>query len=295
MSASAAPPGAVPASVWVAGARPRTLGAAVVAVLAGAAASGHPFSWQTPVALLVAVSLQIGVNYANDYFDGISGIDRDRVGPVRLTASGLAPPRAVLNAALFAVGIGAAAGLALALATQPLLLLAGAAAIAAVLLYSGGPRPYASLGLGDLMVLLFFGPVAVCGTALTIAGHVPAAAWWASASVGLLAVAILIANNARDIVSDRLAGKRTLAVRLGAAGTRGLFVAVIAAAFVLPVIGVISGAMPRWSLLILLALPLTATPIAAVRDPARIRVALPATAKLHLAAGLLLTLGLALP
>ena len=174
-------------------------------------------AWRLAAALVVAAGLQIGVNLANDYFDGVRGVDtHERMGPPRLVASGAASPRAVLTAALISLGLAAVCGLALALATTPaLILVVGALALVAALLYSGGPRPYAGLGLGELMVFLFFGLMATCGSAYVMVETVPAAAWWGGVVMGLLAVAVLVANNLRDIPTDEASGKRTLAVRLG--------------------------------------------------------------------------------
>jgi 1,4-dihydroxy-2-naphthoate octaprenyltransferase len=216
-------------SVWWAGARPRTLGAGLAPVVLGTAAAGEVIWWRFAAALLVGVGLQVGVNYANDYFDGVRGVDtHERLGPPRLTASGEASPRAVLVAALVALGVAAVAGLALALATEPLLILfVGALALVAALLYSGGPRPYAGLGLGEVMVFAFFGLMATCGTAFVMVETVPAEAWWCGAALGFLAVAILVANNLRDIPTDEIAGKRTLAVLLGDTDTRRLYTALV--------------------------------------------------------------------
>src|SRR5512132_152928 len=222
-------------NVWVQGARPRTLVAAVCPVLVGtaaAAAEGPVVAWRAVAALLVALALQVGVNYANDYSDGLRGADTPaRLGPARLTAAGLAAPAAVRRAAVVAFAVAALAGLALAVAVDLRLLLVGVAAIAAAVLYTGGPRPYGYAGFGELAVLAFFGVVATCGSAYVQLGRVPGAAAAASVTVGLGAVAILLANNVRDIDGDRLAGKRTLAVRLGQARARGLFTAVVAAMF----------------------------------------------------------------
>ena len=190
--------------------------------------------WRLGAALLVAVGLQVGVNLANDAFDGMKGVDTaDRVGPPRLTQTGAATPRAVLVAALASIAVAGFAGLALAIATSPaLILVVGALAIVAALLYSGGPRPYAGLGLGELMVFVFFGLVATCGTSYVMVETIPASAWWCGAAMGLLAVAILEANNIRDIATDAVAGKRTLAVRIGDRAARTLYAGLIVAAFV---------------------------------------------------------------
>ena len=202
--------------------------------MVGTAAAGHVVWWRFGAALIVAAGLQIGVNLANDAFDGMKGVDTpERVGPPRLTQTGAASPRAVLAAACLAIGIAALAGIALAIATAPVLILVvGALAIVAALLYSGGPRPYAGLGLGEVMVFVFFGLVATCGTSFVMVETVPANAWWCAAVVGLLAVAILEANNVRDIATDEAAGKRTLAVRLGDARARRLYAGLVIGAFV---------------------------------------------------------------
>ena len=173
----------------------------------GTAAAGEVIWWRFVAALLVGAGLQIGVNYANDYFDGVRGVDtRERLGPPRLTASGAAAPRAVLVAALRRAGRRGGRGLALALATEPLLILfVGALALIAAVLYSGGPRPYAGLGLGELMVFVFFGLIATCGTTFVMVETVTSEAWWCGAVLGFLAVAILVANNLRDIPTDEAA------------------------------------------------------------------------------------------
>jgi 1,4-dihydroxy-2-naphthoate octaprenyltransferase len=270
----------------------------VVPVAVGAAGADRHSAWRIAAALIVALALQVGVNYANDYFDGVRGVDAPgRVGPPRLTASGLASPAAVAAAAILALGVAMAAGAALALAVHPWLLGLGAAAVIGAVLYSGGPRPYAARGLGELAVFVFFGPVAVAGTAYVQSGDsVPPAVWWASIPVGLLCVGILMVNNLRDITSDAATGKRTLAVRLGEARTRTLFAVVVAAAFLVPPVAVAARAMPVPALLMLLAAPVARPPLALVRR-AQARALLPAlaaTARLHLVAGALLGLGLAL-
>ena len=296
MSAAAAPGAPSRARLWVMGARPRTLGASVVPVAVGAAASGHAVVSATALATVVALALQVGVNYANDYFDGVRGVDAARIGPVRLTGSRLAAPAAVARAAALALGIAAVAGAVLALTTRPVLLIGGALALAAAVLYSGGRRPYASMGLGELAVFTFFGPVAVCGTALANAGVIPAGAVWASVTPGLLATALLLANNLRDISGDAAAGKRTLAVRIGDRRTRQLFVVTIVVALAVPVVGVVAGPLPRAALLVLVAAPLAIRPIRlawAGRGTVLVQ-ALGATARLLLISGVLLTVGLAL-
>ncbi len=291
-------------SLWWHGARPRTLGLGVIPVLVGTAAAGHMVVWRLVAALVVAAGLQIGVNFANDYFDGMRGVDtHERMGPARLTASGAVKPNAVLTAALVCLGLAAMAGLALALATTPILILVvGGLALGGALLYSGGPRPYAGLGLGELMVFVFFGVMATCGSAYVMVETVPASAWWSGAVMGFLAVAVLVANNLRDIPTDEGGGKRTLAVRLGDRRTRRLYRACVVAAFATIVLGVAmfivdeSVGITQWSLLGLAAWPPAIRPMERVgtatgRDLIPV---LTGTAATHAACGLLLTLGLAL-
>lgn len=216
---------------WVAAARPITLTAGIVPVLVGTASGGRFLVWRFVAALVVSLALQVAVNYANDYFDGVRGVDTpDRVGPRRAVASGLVAPSEMKRAIAVALSVAVLAGLALTVVVGPELLLVGVASIAAALAYSGGPRPYASAGLGELFVFSFFGPVATIGTAYVQAETIPLLTVLASIPVGLLATAILVVNNLRDIDTDERAGKRTLAVRLGARGTRRLFVALVAGA-----------------------------------------------------------------
>jgi 1,4-dihydroxy-2-naphthoate octaprenyltransferase len=270
-------------------------------VVVGTAAVGTASLWRTTAALLVGVGMQVGVNFANDYHDGVRGVDtHDRIGPPRLTSAGLASPRAVLAAALVSIAVAGVAGLALALATTLWLVPIGAAAMLALWLYSGGPRPYAELGLGELMVFLFFGVMATAGTAYVQAETITAAAWWSSAAMGFLAVAILEANNLRDIPTDAAAGKRTLAVRLGDRRTRLLFDVEIIAPFVTVGLGVVAGlideryGLSQWALLALAAWPLAIRPIEVVAT-AEGRALIPAligTATLQVAFGATLALGL---
>ena len=222
-------------SYWIDGARPRTLPAAVAPVLAGTGVAAYEDAavwWKAVLALLVALALQVGVNYANDYSDGIRGTDDDRVGPVRLVGAGLAEPAAVKRAAFASFGVAALAGLVLAATTAWWLVLVGVVCIVAAWLYTGGAKPYGYLGLGEVMVFVFFGLVAVLGTTFVQTLTVPLPAWYAAVGVGALACAILVVNNLRDIPTDEVAGKHTLAVRLGDARTRGLFVLLLLAAAV---------------------------------------------------------------
>jgi 1,4-dihydroxy-2-naphthoate polyprenyltransferase len=289
------------AAVWVRGARPRTLGASITPVLVGTAAAGSAIAWRFVAALLVGLGLQVGVNFANDFNDGIRGVDTaERLGPPRLTSSGVATPRSVLLASLACIFVAGVAGLALAGATTWWLVPIGAVAMMALWLYSGGPRPYADLGLGELMVFVFFGVMATAGSAYVQVQTVPNAAWWASVPVGLLAVAILVANNLRDIPTDAVAGKRTLAVRLGDRRTRRFHRLCVAGAFGAVVLGVVVGAidrgsgLPAWSLLALVSTLVAVQPLREIgRASGRALIpVLVGTARLQIVFGVLLALGL---
>ncbi len=213
-------------SQWIAGARPRTLPAAVSPVLAGTAIAvweRESVWWKALLALGVSLLLQVGVNYANDYSDGVRGTDDDRVGPMRLVGSGAATPGAVRLAALACLAAAAAVGLVLAATTDWRLVGVGLLCILAAWYYTGGRRPYGYLGLGEVMVFVFFGLVAVTGTTYVQMGSIPVSAVYAAVGVGAIACAILVANNLRDIPTDTLAGKRTLAVVLGEDRTRHLY------------------------------------------------------------------------
>jgi 1,4-dihydroxy-2-naphthoate octaprenyltransferase len=285
------------AAHWFQGARPRTLGAAVSPVLVGTAVAsryGEVIWWRALLCLLLAVALQVGVNYANDYSDGVRGVDTQRRGPVRLVAGGLATPAAVKRAAVLSFAVGGLMGIVLAVAVDWRLIVVGAASILAAGLYSGGPKPYASSGLGEVMVLVFFGFVATCGSAYVHLERVPWLAVAAALPVGLLACAILLVNNLRDVDSDRDVGKRTLAVRVGKARTRALYRASIVLS-VLTVLAV-STTAPA-ALLALLAAPLALPPlriVATKSDPPSLVQALIATARLQLVFSALLAAGLAL-
>jgi 1,4-dihydroxy-2-naphthoate octaprenyltransferase len=251
------------------GARPRTLVAAVVPVVVGASWAGRNAVSipRSLLALLVAVALQIGVNYANDYFDGVGGVDTAaRVGPRRLVASGLAPPRAVATAAVVMVAIAAVAGVVLALLTTPWLIAAGVLSVLALALYSGGPKPYAASGLGEISVFIFFGLVATCGTAFVQQDRLEWGVLWLAVPVGLLACALLMVNNVRDIPTDSAVGKRTLAVRIGAARSRTLLVAVIVVALLLPSVGAVVRSLPWLVMITLVTIPLAIAPLLVIRS-----------------------------
>jgi len=224
---------------WIEGARPRTLPNAIAPVLVGsgaAAAVGSLVWWQAALALLVALALIVGVNYANDYADGVRGTDRVRVGPVRLVGSGLASPGSVRLAALIALGIGAIAGLVLIVATQKWLMLAvGALCLPAAWFYTGGRRPYGYHALGEFAVFVFFGPVAVLGTLYVQTGQINGIAFGCSVAVGAFSAAVLVANNLRDIPTDSESGKRTLAVLLGDRDSRLLYQALVTVPFLLTI------------------------------------------------------------
>ena len=282
---------------WLTGTRPRTLPAAVVPVLIGSGvALGYArFSWwRAGLALVVALALQVGVNFANDYSDGVRGSDEQRVGPVRLVAAGLAPPRQVLTAAFGCFFLAGVAGLALAAVTSWWLVAVGAGCIAAAWFYTGGPKPYGYSGLGEVFVFLCFGVVAVAGTAYV---QMNALSWLglaASVPAGLLACALLMVNNLRDIGTDTVAGKRTLAVMLGDARSRWGYVLTLLVPF--GVAALLAFFRP-FTLLTVLALPLARLPIRSVRagasGPALIR-ALGQTGRLQLAFGIAFTIGLAI-
>jgi 1,4-dihydroxy-2-naphthoate octaprenyltransferase len=281
----------------VLGARPRTLPAAVVPVALGAGAAvgvGASVWWRALLALVVSLALQVGVNYANDYSDGVRGTDEVRVGPVRLVAGKLASPAAVKRAALLAFGVAAVAGLVLAIVTTWWLLLVGALAILAAWGYTGGPKPYGYLGLGEVFVFVFFGLVATLGTTYVVSEELPSLAWIAGCIAGCLACALLVVNNLRDIPTDRVAGKRTLAVRLGDARTRLMYQGLLLAAMVL----VVAAAVQRPpALLGLLGIVAAVPPVRTIRNGATGRqliAVLGGTGRVQLVVGLLTALGLAL-
>ncbi|MFI7035105.1 1,4-dihydroxy-2-naphthoate polyprenyltransferase [Microbispora rosea] len=283
---------------WLAGARPRTLPAAVVPVAVGtgaAVAEDGANWWRALLALFVALALQVGVNYANDYSDGVKGTDKDRVGPLRLVGSGVAAPKQVLAAALGCFLAAAVAGLVLVVATRAWwLLLVGLASILAAWFYTGGSRPYGYRALGEISVFVFFGIVAVAGTTYVQVERLTWLSLAAAVPVGLLACALLMVNNLRDIVTDGPSGKRTLAVVLGDSRTRLAY----SATLVLPFVFALALVPVRpFTALTVLALPLVVSPIRTVRSgatgPALIAT-LQQTGRLQLVFGALFTLGLAL-
>jgi 1,4-dihydroxy-2-naphthoate octaprenyltransferase len=270
----------------------------VVPVLVGTACAVSEVDrlivWRAACALVVALAIQVATNYANDYSDGIRGTDTRRVGPVRLVASGLATPVSVRRAAVVAFGVAGVAGLALSVAVGPQLLVVGAACMAAGWLYTGGPRPYGYMGLGEVFVFVFFGVVATVGSAYVQTAHVHGLEVTAAFPVGLLAVALLVVNNLRDIPGDTVAGKRTLAVRLGGARTRTMYAACLLFAFA----GVVVvGTQRAWALVALAAAGFGVRPLRQVLGRASGAALIPVlgdTARLQLATGVLLTFGLVL-
>lgn len=281
---------------WAQGARPRTLPAAFSPVLVGtgaAYAEGRGDTGLALLALIVALALQVGVNYANDYSDGIRGTDDRRLGPVRLVGQGLAPPGEVKLAAYLAFFLAGLVGFSLiALSGAWLFVPIGVACIVAAWFYTGGSRPYGYRGLGEVMVFVFFGLVATLGTQLTQAGRVTLAGLAGAVGVGALASAILVANNLRDIPTDTVVGKRTLAVRLGDGRTRRLWELLVVAAFVMVLVCALG---QPWALLGLLAAPLAVGPRRVVRAGALGRDLVPvlvATGRLQLGYAALLGLGL---
>jgi 1,4-dihydroxy-2-naphthoate octaprenyltransferase len=301
MARSAAPTIPSGVRIWLMAARPRTLPAAVAPVLVGTALAGyfHVFHPLRFIAALVgAVFIQVGTNLSNDYSDARRGADaEDRLGPVRVTAGGLVPPKQVLVATYLSFGVAVLAGVYLVAVAGWQLLLVGAASILAGVLYTGGPKPYGYEGLGELFVFLFFGIVAVAGSFFVQVTHLDWEAFALAIPVGLLAAGILMVNNARDIDTDRRAGKRTLAVRLGRDRARTLFAATVYLAFLLTPITWLFGPTKPWVLLPWLTLPIAAQVVRAVRnrsDGPSLNQALAQTGILQLAFCTLLAAGLLL-
>jgi 1,4-dihydroxy-2-naphthoate octaprenyltransferase len=283
---------------WIEGARPRTLPAAVAPVVAGTGAAadlGEASLGPALLALVVALALQVAVNYANDYSDGVRGTDDVRVGPLRLTGSGVAAPGAVKRAAFLAFAVAGVAGLALVVLSQAWWLLpVGVAAVLAAWFYTGGSHPYGYSGLGEVFVFVFFGLVAVLGTTYTQAGSLGWVAWVVAVAVGCLACALLVANNLRDIPTDREVGKQTLAVRLGDRGARGLYLTLVALPYVLVL--VLATHQP-WVLVTLASAALLRPAVLAVVRGGTGRELIPAlrdTGRAELAFGVLVALALGL-
>lgn len=290
-----------PMNRWLIGARPKTLAAAIVPVALGAAAAivdvgaGESIIWwRVTAALIVSLALQVGVNYANDYSDGVRGTDKVRVGPVRLVASGLASARSVRNAAFIAFGIAVLAGLPLVLTISPWLLIIGISAIAAAWFYTGGPKPYGYLGLGEVFVFVFFGLVATIGTTYVAIEKVTGLSVVLGCAAGALACAMLVINNLRDLTTDRTVGKYTLAVRIGDVATRRLYILLVSVPFLL--IALVTVASP-WAIITLTVAPLAIQPCRAVLNGAvgkELIGVLGATGRLQLAFGITATAGIAL-
>ena len=299
MAGPVAPPPLTGWPSWLAGARPRTLPAAVVPVLVGTACAAGEVpvtAWRALAPGIVALALQVGTNYANDYSDGVRGTDDPgrRVGPVRLVGWGLQPPGAVKRAAVLSFAVAGLAGLALAVAVGPELVVVGAAAIAAGWFYTGGSHPYGYYGFGELFVFVFFGVVATAGSTYVQTESLTALSLGASVPVGLLATALLVINNLRDIPGDTGSGKRTLAVRLGDTRTRWLYVAMLVAAFL--GISIVAGASGRAAAAVaLVGIVLARAPVLGVLDGARGQALIPvlgATGRVQLVTGTLFAGGL---
>jgi 1,4-dihydroxy-2-naphthoate polyprenyltransferase len=278
---------------WIAGARPKTLPAAIAPVAVGTALAGSDFDPMLALlALLVSLSLQVGVNYANDYSDGVKGTDDNRIGPMRLVASGAAPAHQVKIAAYLALSSAAVFGLILALQTTLWFIAIGASAIAAAWGYTGWKNPYGYIGFGELAVFVFFGLVATMGTYYAQTGELTLNSLLVAVPMGSLSCALLAINNLRDRGADELVGKRTLAVRLGDASARRAFIALLLNAHISVLF-----LMKPWALLTLLLLPMTFSLIKAIRAGAQGAQLIPLlgkTGKLQLRFAILLSLGLLL-
>jgi len=289
-----------PTQVWWSAVRPATLAASVAPVLTGTAIAIHIGGarwWAGLLALVVGLGMQLGVNFANDYSDFERGADANRVGPVRAASSGVVDPREVRAAAIGAFTVAAAAGLALSLAVDWRLLLVGAACLLAGWLYTGGPRPYGYLGLGEVFVFVFFGLVATIGTVYVETGRITALSVLMGCGVGFLATAVLVLNNLRDIDTDAAAGKRTLATRLGPQNTRILLLVLVAAAFAIPIVVFLTMLASVTVMAMHFGIPIAAVPVrtafASTSPPELVR-ALKRMAAAELAYALLFTLGILL-
>ena len=285
---------------WVSGARPRTLSAAVVPVAIGACVASRSvdvdvtFASRTAAALLVSLALQIAVNFANDYSDGIRGTDATRSGPMRLVGSGVASAAAVKNAAFLSFGVAAVAGLFLASQTTWWLIAVGLASIVAAWTYTGGPRPYGYAGLGEVFVFVFFGLLATAGTFYVTTEDVSLLAVVSGAVSGFLSVALLVVNNIRDIENDRLSGKMTLAVRLGNSRSRTLYSGCYVAAGAMILLAAREVPLALLGLVgLLAALPAVST-VRAASSPRDLVSALGMTSRVQLVVGLLYSTGILL-
>jgi 1,4-dihydroxy-2-naphthoate polyprenyltransferase len=294
-----ASPALTPGRVWWSAVRPATLAASVAPVLAGTAVAIHQGGIRPAAgyaALLVALALQVGVNLANDYSDFVRGADSPkRVGPVRAAASGVVSPQNVRWAGIAAFGVAAAAGLALSLATDWRLLIVGAACLLAGWLYTGGPRPYGYLGLGELFVFIFFGLVATCGTVYVESLRITPLAVLAGCGIGFPATAILVLNNLRDIETDAAAGKRTLATRIGRERTLILLLVLVCGAFAVPIVIFVLRLASVTVMLVHFGIPIAAVPVRtafATRSAPELVGALKRMAAVEVVYALLLTVGL---
>ncbi len=289
-----------PTQVWWSAVRPATLAASVAPVLTGTVIAIHIGGarwWAGLLALVVGLGMQLGVNFANDYSDFERGADANRVGPVRAASSGVVDPQQVRGAAIGAFTVAAAAGLALSLAVDWRLLLVGAACLLAGWLYTGGPRPYGYLGLGEVFVFVFFGLVATIGTVYVETGRITALSVLMGCGVGFLATSVLVLNNLRDIDTDAAAGKRTLATRLGRQNTRILLLVLVAAAFAVPIVVFMTNLASVTVMAMHFGIPIASVPVrtafASTSPPELVR-ALKRMAAAELAYALLFTLGILL-
>lgn len=290
-----------PPRVWWSAVRPATLAASVAPVLTGTAVTIHQGGelrwWAGIAALAVGLALQLGVNFANDYSDHVRGADARRVGPIRAASSGVVAPEQVRSAAFGAFGLAAIVGLALSLAVDWRLLIVGAACLLAGWLYTGGPRPYGYLGLGELFVFLFFGLVATVGTSYVEGGPITTLSVLMGCGVGFLATAILVLNNLRDIETDAATGKRTLATILGRERTRFLLLGLVAAAFAVPIVVFITKLAGVTVMAMHFGIPIAAAPVRtafATTSPPELVKALRRMAAVELAYALLFTVGILL-
>ena len=296
----AASPRLSAAQVWWSAVRPATLAASIAPVLAGTAIAIHMGGarwWAGLGALVVGLGMQLGVNFANDYSDFVRGADANRIGPMRAASSGVIEPRRVQWAAIGAFGVAAAAGLALSIAVDWRLILVGAASLLAGWLYTGGPRPYGYIGLGEIFVFVFFGLVATIGTVYVETSRITALSVLMGCGIGFLATAVLVLNNLRDIETDAAAGKRTLATLLGRDRTRILLLVLVAAAFAVPIVIFLTKLASVTVMAMHFGIPIASVPVrtafASTAPPDLVR-ALKRMASTELAYALLFTIGILL-